>query len=89
MLTIRWGALAAATTVSLLTLTGCDENFGPPGPSRTETRSVDLDNCELVRAELKMGAGDLHAECEPVETGAERLLVEQPDQKIAGKSRSA
>jgi len=60
MLINRWRALAAVTTVSLLTLAGCDENFGPPGPSRTETRSVDLDNSELVRAELKMGAGDLH-----------------------------
>lgn len=60
MLTVRWGALAAATTVSLFTLTGCEENFGPPGPTRTETRSIDLDNSELVRAELKMGAGELH-----------------------------
>jgi hypothetical protein len=60
MLTIRCVALAAATTVSLLIMAGCTEDFGPPGPSRTETRSVDLDNSELVRAELKMGAGELH-----------------------------
>jgi hypothetical protein len=60
MLTIRCVALAGATTVSLLMMAGCAEDFGPPGPSRTETRSVDLDNSELVRAELKMGAGELH-----------------------------
>jgi hypothetical protein len=60
MLTIRSGALAAVTTVSLVTLMGCVEDFGPPGPTRTETRSIELDNSELVRAELKMGAGELH-----------------------------
>jgi hypothetical protein len=60
MLTIRCGLLAAAGGVSLLIMTGCVEDFGPPGPSRTETRSVDLDSSELVRAELKMGAGELH-----------------------------
>jgi hypothetical protein len=59
MLTIRRGALAAVTTLSLLTLVGCTEDFGPPGPTHTETRSIDLDNSELVRAELKMGVGEL------------------------------
>lgn len=59
MLTIRSAALAAASTAGLLTLIGCNEDFGPPGPTRTETRSIDLDNSELVRAELKMGAGEL------------------------------
>jgi hypothetical protein len=59
MLTIRSGVLAVAMTVSLLTLIGCAEDWGPPGPTRTETRSIDLDNSELVRAELKMGAGEL------------------------------
>jgi|SRR5579864_779620 len=59
MPTIRSAVLAAATAVSLLTLAGCAEDWGPPGPTRTETRSVDLDNSELVRAELKMGAGEL------------------------------
>jgi len=60
MLTIRCVALGAVTAVSLWIMTGCAEDFGPPGPTRTETRSIDLDNSELVRAELKMGVGELH-----------------------------
>lgn len=60
MLTVRCVALAGATAVSLLIMTGCVEDFGPPGPTRTETRSIDLDKSELVRAELKMGVGELH-----------------------------
>jgi len=59
MLTIRSVVLAAATTVSFLTLIGCTGDLRPPGPIRTETRSIDLDNSELVRAELKIGAGEL------------------------------
>ena len=59
MLTLRSGAMAAAATAGILILMGCTEDFGPPGPTRTETRSIDLDNSELVRAELKMGAGEL------------------------------
>jgi hypothetical protein len=69
MLTIRSGVLAAATTASILTLMGCTEDFGPPGPTRTETRSIDLDSSELVRAELKMGAGQL-----TVRGGAPKLM---------------
>jgi len=52
-----------------LIMTGCVEDFGPPGPSRTETRSVDLDSSELVRAELRMGAGELH-----VRGGSSKLM---------------
>lgn len=69
MLTIRFGILAATATASILTLTGCTEDFGPPGPTRTDTRSIDLDNSELVRAELKMGAGEL-----TVRGGAPKLM---------------
>src|ERR1700726_2506464 len=69
MLTIRRVALAGAATASLLIMTGCAEDFGPPGPTRTETRSIDLDNSELVRAELKMGVGELH-----VRGGSPKLL---------------
>jgi len=69
MLTIRSSISTAAMTVSLLTLTGCVEDWGPPGPSRTETRSVELDNSELVRAELKMGAGELR-----VRGGSSKLM---------------
>ena len=59
MPTIQSGVLAAVTSLGLLLLMGCNEDWGPPGPTRTETRSVDLDNSELVRAEIKMGAGEL------------------------------
>jgi hypothetical protein len=58
-MTLRSAVLAGVTAVSLLTLMACVGDWTPPGPSRTETRSVDLDNSELVRAELKMGAGEL------------------------------
>ncbi len=34
--------------------------LGTPGPTRTERQSVELDNSELVRVELKMGAGELN-----------------------------
>ena len=42
---------------SLLLLGGCGPDFSPPGPERTETRSVDLDSSEEVRAELTDGRG--------------------------------
>ena len=60
MLTIRSGVPSAAVLIGLFTMAGCVQDWGPPGPTRTETRSVELDNSELVRAELKMGAGELH-----------------------------
>ncbi|HEX4593578.1 MAG TPA: toast rack family protein [Bryobacteraceae bacterium] len=69
MLTVRSAVLAAVTTAAFLTLMGCNEDFGPPGPTRTESRSVDLDNSELVRAELKMGAGQLR-----VRGGSSKLM---------------
>jgi hypothetical protein len=69
MMTIRSGLMAVVTTVSSLSLSGCIEDWGPPGPLRTETRSIDLDNSELVRAELKMGAGELH-----VQGGSAKLM---------------
>jgi hypothetical protein len=48
---------------------GCGPDFSPPGPERTETRSVELDNSEEVRAELRMGAGELR-----VRGGAAKLM---------------
>jgi hypothetical protein len=51
--------LTAAATLTLLTLTGCEINLEPSGPTRTETRSIDLDKSEMVRVDLKMGAGEL------------------------------
>ncbi len=51
--------LLPAAPLSFLVLSGCVAEIGSPGPSRTETRSVELDKSELVRVELKMGAGEL------------------------------
>jgi hypothetical protein len=64
-------ALASASILlpSVLLLGGCNPDFSPPGPERTETRSVDLDNSEEVRAELRMGAGELR-----VRGGAAKLM---------------
>lgn len=44
---------------SCLLLTACGPDWGPPGPERTETRSIPLDQSEEVRVDLKMGAGEL------------------------------
>jgi N-terminal domain of toast_rack, DUF2154 len=51
--------LAAALGVCYVLLTGCGRDWGPPGPERTETRSIELDNSEEVRVDLKMGAGEM------------------------------
>src|SRR5579863_8696844 len=50
---------AAAVAIGFVTLTGCQIDLEPPGPTQTENRSIPLDKSELVRVELKMGAGDL------------------------------
>jgi hypothetical protein len=54
---------------SLALLGGCGPDWVPPGPERTETRSVELDNSEELRAELRMGAGELR-----VRGGAAKLM---------------
>lgn len=53
------GLLPAAVGLSLLALTGCTMDLEPAGPTRTESRSIDLDKSEMVHVELKMGAGEL------------------------------
>src|SRR5579864_6684624 len=53
------GAPAVALTVSLLGLTGCVQ-WEPAGPTRTESRSVELDKSELVDVMLRMGAGEMN-----------------------------
>jgi len=50
-------------------LTGCGPDFGRPGPERTDTRSIPLDQSEEVRVDLKMGAGELR-----VRGGADSLM---------------
>lgn len=54
---------------SLALLGGCGPDLGPRGPERSETRDVELDNSEEVRAELRMGAGELR-----VRGGAAKLM---------------
>jgi uncharacterized protein DUF2154 len=61
--------LTNALAVSCLLLTGCSRDWEPAGPERTDTRSIDLDNSEEVRVDLKMGAGELR-----VSGGAGKLM---------------
>jgi N-terminal domain of toast_rack, DUF2154 len=62
-------SLPALVGASVLLLSGCGPDWSPPGPERSETRSVELDNSEEVRAELRMGAGELR-----VRGGAAKLM---------------
>ena len=59
-----WLPMAAS-----ILLVGCTVDLGPSGPPQTETRSIDLDKTEMVRAELKMGAGNLR-----VRGGSSKLM---------------
>jgi len=61
--------LRATLALGVLSLVACGREWGPPGPERTETRSIDLDQTEEVRVDLKMGAGELR-----VSGGAEKLM---------------
>jgi hypothetical protein len=61
------GPIAAAVLAVLLG--GCEMNTEPPGPAQTEPVSVDLDNSEMVRVELRIGAGRLD-----VSGGAAKLV---------------
>ena len=62
-------SLMPALGVSCLLLSACARDWGPPGPERTETRSIELDKSEEVRVDLKMGAGELR-----VRGGADKLM---------------
>jgi hypothetical protein len=68
MLLIARTSWAVISLLSLMGLTGCVE-IEPSGPTRTDTRSIDLDKSELVHVELKMGAGELN-----VEGGSTKLM---------------
>jgi hypothetical protein len=59
----------ATLAVSCLLLTACAHDWGPPGPERTEARSIELDKSEEVKVDLKMGAGELR-----VSGGADKLM---------------
>jgi N-terminal domain of toast_rack, DUF2154 len=58
------------TISAALALSSCTGvNSSPSGPDQHESRSVELDKSERVRAELKMGSGELD-----VRGGAQKLL---------------
>src|SRR5579863_10426244 len=61
--------LAPALGATFLLFTGCAREWGPPGPERTETRSIEMDKSEEVKVDLKMGAGELR-----VRGGADKLM---------------
>jgi hypothetical protein len=57
--------------LAALALTGCDGPASPalPGPLQHDTQAIELDKAEMVRVEMRMGAGELN-----VEGGSPRLL---------------
>ena len=46
--------------LSCFALTGCDAETVATGPVEMETRVIERDKSELVRAEVRMGAGELN-----------------------------
>jgi len=52
-----------------LMLTGCDWEDVATGPMQTETRSIERDKTELVRAQVRMGAGELN-----IRGGAQKMV---------------
>jgi N-terminal domain of toast_rack, DUF2154 len=63
---IRFTLLVAAA----LCLTACSIDMAPSGPPQHESKSVDLDKSEIVKVDLRMGAGEMK-----VDGGAQKLLV--------------
>ncbi len=57
------------TCLSVLLLAACNVNHVAIGPSQHESKSFELDKSELVRAELKMAAGELQ-----ISGGAAKLM---------------
>ena len=58
-----------ATLAALAILPGCHIDDGPPGELITDTRSIDAGKVEMVRVDLRMGAGELE-----MTGGASKLL---------------
>jgi len=59
MNSISKNTLATVAVLALGVSVGCEINIEPSGPTQTENRTIPLDKSELVRVELKMGAGEL------------------------------
>ena len=65
------GKVALAIALAALALTACDESYrrAEAGPPQHDTEAVELDKAEMVRVEMRMGAGELN-----VSGGSSRLL---------------
>ena len=65
------GKVALVIGLAALALTGCDESYrrAVTGPPQHDTQTVELDKAEMVRVEMRMGAGELN-----VTGGSSRLL---------------
>jgi N-terminal domain of toast_rack, DUF2154 len=65
------GRLISLAGAAALALAGCDGPGRPvlPGPLQHETQAIELDKTEMVRVEMRMGAGELN-----VSGGSPRLL---------------
>jgi len=65
------GKVAFAIGLAALGLTGCNEasRRALTGPPQHDTQTVELDKAEMVRVEMRMGAGELN-----VAGGSARLL---------------
>jgi hypothetical protein len=59
----------ALLAVAVIAIGGCDINVEPTGPVQHDTQAIELDKSEMVRVELKMGAGELK-----VEGGSPKLM---------------
>jgi hypothetical protein len=65
------GKVTLAIGLAALALTGCDEvnRRASTGPPQHDTQTVEVDKAEMVRVEMRMGAGELN-----VTGGSARLL---------------
>jgi N-terminal domain of toast_rack, DUF2154 len=61
--------MKSALVVAAAFLGGCGVSLERTGPLEHETQSIDLDKSEMVRVEIKMGAGEL-----TVDGGAAKLM---------------
>lgn len=62
-------SIKSVLAVAAMALGGCNIAFDEPGPVVHETRSVDLDQSDMARVRIKMGAGQLQ-----VEGGSAKLM---------------
>src|ERR1700676_3966262 len=63
------GKLTFVGCLAVLALAGCHGRSVEPGPLQHDTQAIELDKAEMVRVEMRMGAGELN-----VGGGSPRLL---------------